>query len=85
MNWREDPSTTFSRKKNVAVEPNITNLQSTIKRESTLNPDKRTSKEREREPGQSKLEESSIRSDLPPRVDPSFHIRLGNTKLNEII
>ena len=58
MSWRGDPSTAFSRKKNVAVEPNITNPQSTIKRESTLNPDKRASGEREREPGRSKLEES---------------------------
>ena len=48
MSWRGDPSTAFSRIKNVAVEPNISNLQSTIKRESTLNPDKRASGERER-------------------------------------
>ena len=72
MNWRGDLSTAFGRKKNVAVEPNITNLKSAIKRELTLNPDKRPSGEREHEPGHSKLEESSIRSDLPPRVDPSF-------------
>ena len=72
MSWRGGPSTAFSRKKNVAVKPNITNLQSTINRESTLNPDKRTSGEPERKPGRSKLEESSIRFDLPQRVDPSF-------------
>ena len=66
MSWRGDPSTAFSCKKNVAVEPNITNLQSTINRGSTLNPDKPRAESPSENPS------GAIRSDLPPRVDPSF-------------
>ena len=59
MNWRGDPSTAFSRIKNVAVEPNISNQQSAIKRESTPNSDERASGERQqRAPAETRAEQA---------------------------
>ena len=65
MNWRGDPSTAFSRIKNVAVEPNINNQQSTIQRVDSkprrARQLKALSREREQRTGLSQLKESSIR------------------------
>ena len=72
MNWRGDPSTAFSRIKNVAVEPNINNQQSTIKRVDSkprrARQLKALSREREQRTGLSQLKESSIRIEPGRRV-----------------
>ena len=74
MNWRGDPSTAFSHIKNVAVEPNINNQQSTIKRVDSkprrARQLKALSREREQRTGLSQLKESSIRYKPGRRVVP---------------
>ena len=66
MNWRGDPSTAFSRIKNVAVEFNICNQQSTTQRVDSKPRQARQlkarSREREQRTGRSQLKE--LQSDI---------------------
>ena len=76
MNWRGDPSTAFSRIKNVAVEFNTSNQQSTIQRVDSKPRQARQLKarstERKQRTRRSQLKESSIRIEPARRVVVTF-------------